>query len=295
MEIKSKWAVAGVGIAGRARARAIADDPRARLVAVWRGRFASEIEAPEVGSLDDAIALCDVLAVCSPNLHHPAQVEAGLRARRHVVVEYPLAPTAADALRLFALADEVGRRLHVEHIELLDPPSTTMRAHVRPEIVAHVDVFFERSGDVGASQEALAMGNVARMHRVTAVAGPLAQIDTVEHDGRTLSASLTLQTGATVRAVFDQAPGLKRRTMIRVTCAGGTVWEQVNGTLTRNGAPQTLLGMGKLFRRDQLQASAIILDGKPDYVSRDRIVHVLDVVEALSRGETGGLPQRSAA
>ncbi len=292
---KLKWAVVGVGVAGRARARAIGDDPRARLVAVYRGRFASDTGAPEVATLDEAIALSDVVAICSPNAHHPDQVEAALRAGRHVVVEFPLAGTARRAEALFGLADEIGRVLHVEHIELLDPPSTTLRAHVRREVVEHVDVYFERSGPAGASPEVLAIGNVARLHRVTALTGPLGELDHVEHDGRALTARFSLPSGGTVSATFDQAPELRRRTVLRIRSAGGTTWEQVNGTLTRNGAPQTLLGMGSLFRRDQLEASAIILDRKADYVSRARILHVLDVVERLARRETGGFPQRSAA
>ncbi|MEN0062485.1 MAG: Gfo/Idh/MocA family oxidoreductase [Myxococcota bacterium] len=294
-QAKLKWAVVGVGIAGRARARAIDADPRARLVAVYRGRFASEVEAPEVSTLDEALASCDVVAIASPSTEHPAQVEAALRAGRHVVVEYPLATVAARAEALYELADDVGRTLHVEHIELLDPPSMTLRAHVRREVVKRVDVYFERAAPLGASAETLALGNVARLHRVTALTGPLNRIVSVDHDGRSLTAELALATGAMVHATFDQAPDLQRRTVLRIQTAGGVTWEQVNGTLTRNGAPQTLLGVGSLFRRDQLEASAMILDGKPDYVSRERILHVLDMVERLGRLETGGLPHRSAA
>ncbi|MEM6927644.1 MAG: Gfo/Idh/MocA family oxidoreductase [Myxococcota bacterium] len=294
-QAKLKWAVVGVGIAGRARAKAIVDDPRARLVAVHRGRYAGEVGAPEVDTLAEALALADAVAICSPTALHPEHVEAALRAGRHVVVEFPLAATAKRAEELFALADEVGRVLHVEHIELLDPPSSTLRAHVRREVVEHVDVYFERPGAEGASQDTLALGNVARLHRVTALTGPLGRLDEVEYDGRALTARLTLPNGGTVRASFDQAPDLRRRTVLRVRSAGGTTWEQVNGTLTRNGAPQTLLGVGSLFRRDQIEASSIILDGTADYVSRERVLHVLDVVEAMARSEIGGFPHRSAA
>jgi len=295
MSAKLKWSVVGVGTAGRARAKAIVADPRARLVAVHRGRFASEVEAPAVAAFDDAVSLADAVAIASPTALHAGQVEAALRAGRHVLVEFPLAATAAAAERLFALADEVGKVLHVEHIELLDPPSVTLRAHVRREVVRHVEVYFERGAPAGASPEELALGNVARLHRVTALTGPLRSIDAVEHDGRALTARFTLASGGTVHASFDQAPELKRRTVLRVESAGGTTWEQVNGTLTRNGAPQTLLGVGSLFRRDQVEATAMILDGRSDYVTRSRILHVLDVVERLGRREIGGLPHRLAA
>ncbi len=285
------WAIVGVGIAGRARAKAIASDPRATLVSVWRGRFARDVGAPLAPDLDAAIRTADAVAICSPTTAHADQVRRVLEADRHCLVEFPVAPDPSTAADLFALARSRELLLHVEHIELLDAPCQTLRAHVRPEVVQQVHVSFERAGPEDASAADLALGNVARLHRVTAITGPLRSVDRVEIEGGRLTASLTTAAGASVTCRFQQGPYFSRRTVLEVTTPGA-VWEQVNDTLKRDGSPQTLLGAGSRFARDQRAASARVLDGAPPYVSEARILHVLDVVERLGRTELGVLPQR---
>jgi len=70
----------------------------------------------------------DVVHVCTPNGLHVAQAEAALRAGKHVVCEKPLATSAADAERLTALADEVGRVLAVPFVYRYHPIVREIRA-----------------------------------------------------------------------------------------------------------------------------------------------------------------------
>lgn len=111
-----RWGVIGVGRAGTARARAIRDDPRSRLVAALGGD-PSKVGLDHAPSLEVLLAQVDAVAVCSPTATHADYVEAALKAGRHVVCEYPLAPSAERARQLFSLAGD--RVLHVEHISLL--------------------------------------------------------------------------------------------------------------------------------------------------------------------------------
>lgn len=289
-----RWAISGAGTAGRARARAIERDERSTLVSVWRGRFADELGVPPATSLDEAIAAATAVAICAPSEHHAAQVRAVLEAGRHALVEFPLALDAGEAAELFALAHRQQRVLHVEHIELLDAPSQTLKALVRPSVIEQIAIQFERPGPDGAAPAALALGNVARLHRVVSVAGPFARVEAMEASAGRLEARLALGTGARVTATFQQAPYFARRTVLQIDTPG-THWEQINGGLTRDGNPQTLLGVGPLFNRDQLVASGRILDGAPPYVTEAQILHVLDVAGMLARGETGPVPHRSAA
>ncbi|MEQ1507438.1 MAG: Gfo/Idh/MocA family oxidoreductase [Myxococcota bacterium] len=289
-----KWAIVGVGVAGRARAKAIAGDPRAALVAVWRGRFAAEPGATVVDSLEAAIAAADVVAVCSPTAAHAEQVRAVLDAGRHALVEFPIAEDAATAEALFAHARAEGRVLHEEHIELLDAPSSTLSAHIRVETVKEITVSFEGPGSEDASPAELALRNVARLHRVAAVGGPFASIDRVTAEPGRLVAELRLRSGAPVRATFLQAPYYARRTALEVDTVASK-WNQHDDQLLRDGMPVTLVGLGGLFARDQRSASARILDGSEPYVDERRILHVLDLVDRLGRLETGLLPQRSDA
>src|SRR5262245_34227827 len=90
-------AVIGLGRAGAARVRAIEAHPRARLAAMVR-RPPAEPRFEFV--LADAAV--SALIVCTPNALHAAQADAGLRAGKHVAVEFPLASSEREARALFA-------------------------------------------------------------------------------------------------------------------------------------------------------------------------------------------------
>ncbi|MEZ4240258.1 MAG: Gfo/Idh/MocA family oxidoreductase [Myxococcota bacterium] len=287
-----KWAIVGAGVAGRARARAIADDPRAPLVSVWRGKHAGELGVPEAESFEAAIAEADAVAICSPSEVHAEQALAAIRAGKHALVEFPLARDRAEGEALVAAAAAADRVLHVEHIELLDVTSMTLSAHIRPEMVKRVEVGFDRPGAQETTPEGLALGNVARLHRVAAIAGGFASVDRVAHEPGLLTAELTLQSGAPLRATFRQAPYYARRTTLDLQTLAGR-WTQEDGHLARDGMPVTLVGLGGLFSRDQLAATARILDGAKPYVDDERILHVLDTAARIGRGQIGPVPAPS--
>src|SRR5262249_14765816 len=98
-----------VGVASRTleRARALAEPHSAEAVTDWHAL----VNRRDV----------DAVMVCSINQEHSKMCEVALSAGKHVSVDYPLALSLADAERLIALAEEIERVLHVEHIELLSP------------------------------------------------------------------------------------------------------------------------------------------------------------------------------
>jgi len=286
---KVRWSIVGVGTAGRARARAVAEDNRAKLVGVWRGRYAAEVGAQVLPTLEAAIDAADAVAICSPTPVHRAQVESALRAGKHVVVEFPMAQTPADARALFQLADRMDRVLHVEHIELLEPAGRTLGGQVRPELIDEVRVGFHRAGEATAGPPALAIGNVARLHRLCAVAGPVSSIRSVDSSPGKLDAELEMTVGCKATLSFAQAPYLRRGTRIEVDTPTDR-WQQVDGTLSRNGKDVSLLGVRSLFGRDHAHVMGTILEGTPHYVSRERILHVLEIAERLGREQAGPVP-----
>jgi biliverdin reductase len=221
-------------------------------------------------------------------------VRAVLDAGRHALVEFPLAPDAATAEMLFAHARGSGRVLHEEHIELLDAASGTLSAHIRSETVRHVRVHFEGPGTQDAPAAELALDNVARVHRVVAFAGPVAEVLRVAHADGQLEADLRLASGAILAARFRRAPYYVRRTSLEIETVAGR-WTQEDDQISRDGMPMTLVGMGGLFSRDQRSATARMLDGAPAYVDELRSLHVMDVVDRLGRLAIGAVPQRSDA
>jgi len=284
-----RWAILGVGTAGFARARAILRDPRSELVAVYRGRKAEETGAPRVGSVAEAIEAADAVAIASPNELHPAQVRATLQKGRHVVVEYPLAPTEALAASLFALARERGRILHVEHIELLGGAARILAGNVRAIAVKRARITFEGRGPEDVPGGDLASLNVARIHRLVHVTGPLRSVDEVHHEPGRLFARVTLHSGAPGEMAFEQSPYYARRTVLEVEDHQDE-WRMENAGLYRHRVPQTILEATPLFEQDHAWAMRRIADGEPgSYVDEERILHVMRVVEMLRDGRTGAI------
>lgn len=275
-----RWGVVGVGVAGRARARAIADDPRAVAVCGLRGDPAAVglAAAADLAALIDAV---DVVAVCSPDSTHPEIVRAALEARKHVVCEYPLAPSAHQARGLYALAAEQGVRLHVEHIELLTPQARHLRMVCRPDRL--------RGGALRwvapprADQPRLPHANLARLHRLVDTVGLPRRIEVERADASTLCAALRFPGGATVELSLRAEVGARRHLELTLHMENGVAL-QVDQTLLWRGAPiappPQPLG---LFAQDQRAASAVILDDAPAYVDQERVLALLELADSLER------------
>ena len=273
-----RWSVIGVGIAGRARGRAIVADPRADLVAVHRGRFAGELPAPDL-EFDEAISRADAVAVCSPTSVHATQVAAALRSGRHVTVEFPLAWTADAASEMFALAKEAGRVLHVEHIELLSGATQVLREAFTTITAGTLVHRVARAQPV--SPEQLAPLLVPRLHRLLAVAGPIAGVADVEGGAGWLSARVRLAKGD-VSVRIEATPSATRSTHMHLETDTG-VWEMRDRQVLRDGQPQKQSRGNGLFLEDQLVATARILDGSQHYVSDAQILEVLALAERIAR------------
>jgi predicted dehydrogenase len=87
----------------------IASEPDLRLAAVWdadRSVIPGPVCAHAVHEADTAIARADAVVICAPTDQRPALCVRAARAGRPVLVEKPLARTAAEAR---ALARELGR------------------------------------------------------------------------------------------------------------------------------------------------------------------------------------------
>ena len=83
-----------------------------------------------------------VLVATPPRTHHPL-AQAALRAGKHVLVEKPLAKTAAEASDLIALADSRGLVLMPGHTFLYSPPVNKVRDLIREGRLG--DIYFVTS------------------------------------------------------------------------------------------------------------------------------------------------------
>ena len=95
-------------------AAALHDSPHADLVALWDDDEArGETRAREYGTafepdLDNALAACDAVIVCSENARHRELTIRAAQAGRHVLCEKPLATTVRDAQDMVRACKDAG-------------------------------------------------------------------------------------------------------------------------------------------------------------------------------------------
>ncbi len=135
-ERKLRLGVAGLGRAFMLMLPTLARHPRLDLVAAAdprpeaRDRFVADFG----GRAHDTVeALCadpavEAVYVASPHQFHVRHVAAAAAARRHVLVEKPMALTLADARAMVAAAEAGGIRLVVGHSHGFDAPYLRARA-----------------------------------------------------------------------------------------------------------------------------------------------------------------------
>lgn len=271
-------AIVGLGRAGRARLRALEGHPSARLSAIV-GRDPGPGEPDLEAALSDAGSRAVI--VCTPNLHHPEVVRRALAAEKHVLVEFPLAPTAAEARELFERALNVDRVLHVEHIELLSASQRAQRERLtalgRP-IGGELRFAASSAGWVGEPRQSgsPALCAIARLHRLVDLFGEaeISSAQLLRPDGSRwrLVVDLRFAAGGVARLVEERGPERSRSTRWEIACQGG---------LLDDPAPAS---PGALFRED-LDCFLARLAGRAEpYVSNARVLHVLELagrIEAL--------------
>ncbi|MBP2301232.1 oxidoreductase [Azospirillum picis] len=143
----------GFGHAGSVfHAPLILAEPRLRLAAVGSSR-ADEIRSAVPGAVattaeaiiaDPAI---DLVVVATPNTSHAPLARAALQAGKHVVIDKPMATTAAEADELVDLAARQGLLLSVFHNRRWDNDFLTLRACLESGAVGrpyHYEAHYDR-------------------------------------------------------------------------------------------------------------------------------------------------------
>jgi predicted dehydrogenase len=152
-------AVIGVGHLGQAHARILAAMPDVQLVGV------ADLSAAQAGLVAERHACraythygplldqVDAATIVAPTCHHHSIASAFLDRGVPLLVEKPLAPTAAQADDLVALARKRGTVLQVGHVERFNPAFEALRGRpIRPKFVEceRHGPFTGRSTDIGA-------------------------------------------------------------------------------------------------------------------------------------------------
>jgi predicted dehydrogenase len=154
---KLRAGVIGVGHLGQHHARLYASLPQSTLVGVAdhnpdRAKSIAERHGVRMfAGLPDLLTQVDVVSVAVPTSGHYAVAKACLEAKKHVLVEKPIAVHPDEAQELVALARTRGVTLQVGHSERFNPIMRTMRPHIgTPAFIEghRLSSFSERGTDV---------------------------------------------------------------------------------------------------------------------------------------------------
>lgn len=154
---KLRAGVVGVGHLGQHHARLYAALPDSTLVGVTDQNLeraktiADRHGAHRYDSLTELLKHVDVVSVAVPTSGHYAVAKTCLEAKKHVLVEKPIAVHPAEAQELVELARVHGCRLQVGHSERFNPIMQTMRPQIqRPAFIEghRLGSFSERGTDV---------------------------------------------------------------------------------------------------------------------------------------------------
>lgn len=125
-------AVIGAGHLGRIHAKLLGSVDGAQLVAVTdpiesaRENAAKLFDVPTYADYRDVIDQIDAAVIAAPTDAHADIATDLLKAGKHLLVEKPLATTAADADRLAMIADSRRLTLQVGHVERFNPAFTAL-------------------------------------------------------------------------------------------------------------------------------------------------------------------------
>lgn len=134
-EQKIKFAVVGCGHIGKRHAEMISRNEEAEIVALVDVKDQSQVgigeyKVPFFQSLEALLASgleIDVVNICSPNGFHAEQALAALTAKKHIVVEKPMALRRGDAEKIIYKALNVHRHLFAVMQNRYSPPSVWVK------------------------------------------------------------------------------------------------------------------------------------------------------------------------
>ena len=152
-----RLAVVGAGAFGRNHLRILAASPDAELVAAADSEAAAAQQAAEqfncraINDYRQLAGLCDAAVIATPTSSHEEIAAFLMDAGIDVLIEKPITPSVAAAVRLSGQAAATGRILQVGHLERFNPAVRALEKRVTLPLffeVHRLSLFSPRSLDV---------------------------------------------------------------------------------------------------------------------------------------------------
>lgn len=238
-----RLAVVGAGKLGGYHANLAAKLPGFDLIAIAdpfhssRNALAEKTGSEPVDDVSQVIDRIDAAVVATPTATHASVVGPLLEAGKHVLVEKPITPTAAEATRLVDLADRRGVVLQVGHVERFNPALAAAGDSLRSPRYLRAErtsSYTFRSTDIGAVLDLM-------IHDIDLALG-LAQSEVVKVDAfgtkvigaheDMVNTRLTFANGCVADLTASRVSYELRRNMQVITATGFTALDFAKGTAT---------------------------------------------------------------
>ncbi len=269
-----RLALYGMGAAGEARRRAAEEMEGVTLAAIVSRR--PELKTP---SLADVLAdpEIDALAVSTENSDHPETVARSLAAGKHVLCDFPLAFSETEGRRLFQLAREKNRVLHVEHLALLAADHRELKAEINAKGGIKRGEYLFQAGWTSKLVDPARTGPyaflcVSRLLQVADLFGAFEMESgecRLEPKGLRIHLHLRFPSGGVLGFTEQRVEGLPRRRTLQAKLERGSLsWKSKPGA-------EGLFGKDLEWFRDRVR------EGKGCYYDEEVMLKILGILERV--------------
>ncbi|XP_044309923.1 biliverdin reductase A [Varanus komodoensis] len=279
--------VIGIGIAGSVRIRDLLNPlpsspaEHLKLLGFVSRRSLGNVHNVKQISLQDALDSTEVQAaiISTDNRNHHESIRMFLEAGKHVLVEYPMALSAKAAHELWEMAEQKGKILHVEHIELLTEEYKQLKKEVAGKELVKGTLHFT-GGPLDEEHSGFpAFSGIARLTWLVDLFGDLTvtsatRVEQKEKNYSRMTAHFQTANKRPLTWIEERAPGLKRNKMINFCFKSGCLEDLPQ-------APNSSVG---LFMQDLILFAKKLLGqvSKEDLAAeKRRILHCLNLAEEI--------------
>jgi predicted dehydrogenase len=240
--------------------------------------------APVLRTLDEAIDLADLVIVATPTALHFAHARRALAAGRAVLVEKPLAASAADARALCDVARASGSTLLAGHSERFNAVVRALVEHTAHETVTHVET---RRAAFAPAEELCVNLAVHDIDLVALLAR--APVSLASATGGAEAAELALRAGdVTGLAWVERRAAIRARSIVVRTTRATFRGDMLAGLLERDGIALAVDALEPLAL--QAESTLAALAGEPALVAT--AVEGADAVSVAERAASSLADQR---
>ncbi|XP_069848562.1 biliverdin reductase A-like isoform X2 [Dipodomys merriami] len=278
--------VVGVGRAGSVRIRDLKNPEGSsaylNLIGfVSRRKLGSIAEVQQI-PLEDALSSqeVEVAFICSESSSHEHYIRQFLSAGKHVLVEYPMALSLAAAQELWDLAEEKGKVLHEEHIELLMEEFAFLKREVLGKELLKGSLLFT-AGPLEEGQFGFpAFSGISRLTWLVSLFGELSLVSATleeqkEKQYMKMTVHLETKDKCPLSWIEEKGPGFQRNRYLSFHFKSGSLENIPNVGVNKN-----------IFLKDQdlfVQKLLGQVSEKELAAERKRVLHCLALADAVQR------------